>query len=110
MDILQLMERILADPEEMEANQEDRQEKTADQQERMKALLGLWPWGEVTEGCQENLKAGLNKMEATDLRENPEGTEAAMGRQELREKGANVNNIGSLGDRYDNQRLAMQCR
>jgi hypothetical protein len=42
-----------------------------------------------------------DKTESTDLKANPEESEAAVEWQELRNETMNVDNIGSLLDRYD---------
>jgi hypothetical protein len=87
MDVLQMMECMLAIQEEIECNQA----KEEAHLERMEALLALRSWGEVTEACPEKSKAavvifeeGSDEIEATDLDANLEEMEAAMERQELR--------------------------
>jgi hypothetical protein len=49
-----------------------------------------------TDACPENSKAG------------PEVTEAAVEQQELRKEEADVDNIGSLGGRYDDHHLVVR--
>jgi hypothetical protein len=92
--------------------------------ERMEALLGLRPWGEVTEACPKNSKAGPEEMEAAvvtfeessdkmeieDLEENSKATEAVVKWQELRNEQMNVDNIGSLEDRHDDRHLVVRRR
>jgi hypothetical protein len=87
----------------------------------MEAFLGVRPWGEVTDACPEKSKAGLEEMEAavvtlkngSDIIEakDLEATEAIVERQELHTAEDNVDNIGLLEGRHDDQRLAVgHCR
>jgi hypothetical protein len=49
-------------------------------------------------------------MEATNLKTSPEATDAAVESQELRQEKVNVDTVGSLKDRYADQRLDTLCR
>jgi hypothetical protein len=113
MDVLQMMECMLAIQEEIDCNQA----KEEAHLERMEALLGLRSWGEVIEACPEKSKAavvtfeeGSDEIEATDLDANLEEMEAAMERQELHNDTMNVDNIGSLEDRFDDRNLVVRHR
>jgi hypothetical protein len=75
---------------------------------RMEALLGLRPWGEVTEVCPENLKAGPEKMEVAVLEANPEAMEAIVEWQELCNEEVKVDTIGSLEGRHMDWHLVVR--
>jgi hypothetical protein len=52
-----------------------------------------------------NFEETAGKMEAADLKETLEATEDTVKRQKFRKEETNVEDIGSLGDRYDDQRF-----
>jgi hypothetical protein len=125
--LLQMMERLFA---EMEAKTEARQEKAnaemkarlekanADakarheeavaHQEKSKATILASFRGSTT--CQSGTTSSSEEMGATNLEAMPEETEAAVERQELREKEINFENIGSSEDRCEEQRLVVRRR
>jgi hypothetical protein len=63
-----------------------------------------------SEGDVITFEKNSEEMDATRLESTLEETEAAVGRQKLRENEINAENIGSSEDRYGEQRLAVRRR
>jgi hypothetical protein len=92
----------------MKAKEDACQEKLEAHQKRVESLLGLRPSGEVTEACTEKSKASLEETEAPELEKTLEGMETTVYQQERLKEETSMDNVGSLRDHYDDQRLVVR--